>query len=38
MKVPAFRDESVDFQKEQFFSKAFSDVDFGASNVSYVTK
>jgi len=38
MKVTAFGDELVDFQKGQFLSKAFSNVEFGVSTVSYITK
>jgi len=38
MEVPAFGDELVDFQKGQFLSKAFSNMEFGVSTTSYITK
>lgn len=38
MKVPAFGNESVDFQKGQFLLKALSDVEFGVGNISYIRK
>jgi len=38
MKVPAFGDELVDFQKGQFLSKAFSNVEFDVCATSYITK